>query len=86
MTRCCSLAQKPEDAVSSATITSPTAATVVSAAPDTKAEEATETGPWRHAKVVCDYDATNREEMSLMMNEVSYVPSVFILYIYLLFF
>ncbi|XP_045133936.1 endophilin-B1-like isoform X2 [Portunus trituberculatus] len=27
-------------------------------------------GPWRRAKVVCDYDATCREEMSLMMNEV----------------
>lgn len=25
---------------------------------------------WRRAKVVCDYDATNRNEMSLMMNEV----------------
>ncbi|KAK7061146.1 hypothetical protein SK128_024746, partial [Halocaridina rubra] len=24
---------------------------------------------WRRAKVVCDYDATSKEEMSLMMNE-----------------
>ncbi|XP_045623103.1 endophilin-B1 isoform X3 [Procambarus clarkii] len=29
-----------------------------------------EEGTWRRAKVVCDYDATNRDELSLMMNEV----------------
>ena len=30
-----------------------------------------ENSGWRTAKVVCDYDATNMEEMSLMMGEVS---------------
>lgn len=37
---------------------------------DTGSQESAK-GPWRRAKVVCDYDATCREEMSLMMNEVS---------------
>lgn len=67
-----SLAQKPEKAAGGPTAAPDPAAAapVLSAAPDTEAQEAAGKGPWRRAKVVCDYDATNREEMSLMMNEV----------------
>lgn len=78
MHHCCSLAQKPEKAAGGPTAApDPAAAPVLSAAPDTEVQEAAGKGPWRRAKVVCDYDATNREEMSLMMNEVSH-GSVFI--------
>ncbi|XP_047472785.1 endophilin-B1-like isoform X2 [Penaeus chinensis] len=37
---------------------------------DGEAKSVDEAGPWRRAKVVCDYDATSKDEMSLMMNEV----------------
>ncbi|XP_037775790.1 endophilin-B1-like isoform X1 [Penaeus monodon] len=37
---------------------------------DGEAKSVDEGGPWRRAKVVCDYDATSKDEMSLMMNEV----------------
>lgn len=78
MHHCCSLAQKPEKAAGGPTAApDPAAAPVLSATPDTEVQEAAGKGPWRRAKVVCDYDATNREEMSLMMNEVSH-GSVFI--------
>ncbi|XP_069961054.1 endophilin-B1 isoform X1 [Cherax quadricarinatus] len=33
-------------------------------------KEGEEGGSWRRAKVVCDYDAMSRDEMSLMMNEI----------------
>ncbi|XP_071546020.1 endophilin-B1 isoform X2 [Panulirus ornatus] len=44
--------------------------TNTSAAKENGPKETEEDKSWRQAKVVCDYDATNREEMSLMMNEV----------------
>ncbi|XP_042228187.1 endophilin-B1-like isoform X4 [Homarus americanus] len=43
---------------------------VSSTAKENGSKDADEEGSWRRAKVVCDYDATNRDEMSLMMNEV----------------
>ncbi|XP_064102383.1 endophilin-B1-like isoform X3 [Macrobrachium nipponense] len=41
-----------------------------STASENSSEDLTGAGTWRRAKVVCDYDATSKEEMSLMMNEV----------------
>lgn len=51
---------------------SPLDASAPAAAKEKETNEADrQEGTWRRAKVVCDYDAMNRDEMSLMMNEVS---------------
>lgn len=58
-----------EGAAPPATSTPPTTQEKGPTAPDDDDDD--DDGSWRRAKVVCDYDATNRDEMSLMMNEVS---------------
>ena len=36
---------------------------------------------WRLAKVVCDYDATNMEEMCLMMDEVCTLITFLVIFV-----
>ncbi|MPC97555.1 Endophilin-B1 [Portunus trituberculatus] len=70
---CCSFTVVPENAASVPASTAVPAQVVgvsVSATNQDLGSEEGGKGPWRRAKVVCDYDATCREEMSLMMNEV----------------
>lgn len=81
----CSLSLIPDATVGSAVVPPTTSsATSNASAPtltsssttvgvDGEAKSVDEGGPWRRAKVVCDYDATSKDEMSLMMNEVRFL-------------
>lgn len=81
----CSLSLIPEATVGSAVVPpTTTTATSNASAPtltsvgtttgvDGEAKSVDDGGPWRRAKVVCDYDATSKDEMSLMMNEVRFL-------------
>ena len=71
---CCSFTVVPENAAGAPASTAVPAHAVDVTVPATTQDPGSPEGgkgPWRRAKVVCDYDATCREEMSLMMNEVS---------------